>query len=626
MNRRTLRRLVCIATVLTLPALSRAADVLAEVPNGALGFVLVRNLSAVDAKVGQLASLLQRNIPRPLGFLKDFAGISDGLNPDGDFLLALFSSTNGSEQSLVFCVWLPVTDYDRFLSSLGATTIDGVAAATIAGEDLLVAQRGEWALVMDPDQRERIAELAVAEPAPPRLPAWDKWIAANDVTVVAFSPGVRTLVASFAADGAADERSPDANNRDFARRNPNANPRLYYSARRYVTLADMWENAKTEFQKWSAAMPELAGAMRQADIVGCGLRIDGSGNAQASVRVALGKSASTPLFGAGGKGSSELPPSLYTGGGFVSNGAGRVPPAILSAYARGYARYLAAEMKVEERTELDEASLKRLMEAGEKAAGLVHSIHFVSQPGEAAQPIYSNDFMVVRVSSAGAFVEHAKEVMRLWNSANRNAKGDTRLVFDLDDTKIGETPATLYSLDMATLEGGLILPEVRQVMEKLFGPDGKLRLWIVPADEHTVLLAAATPDQMTAALKVLGEKQNIDWNRNGLRECNALLPAESDWRVFVDPHRYLDWQRREQAAIAGVPIIGGTLVRDFPASPPVGIAGGFCDGELWLEAAALAPTVKSADTYLARNRSRAAIQLRARAIAPVPVPAPAPQK
>ena len=75
---------------------------------------------------------------------------------------------------------------------------------------------------------------------------------------------------------------------------------------------------------------------------------------------------------------------------------------------------------------------------------------------------------------------------------------------------------------------------------------------------------------------------------------NALLPAESDWRVFVDGYRYLDWQRREQAAVVGVPIIGGTLVRDFPPSPPVGIAGGFRDGELWLDAAALPPTLKSA--------------------------------
>ena len=39
-------------------------------------------------------------------------------------------------------------------------------------------------------------------------------------------------------------------------------------------------------------------------------------------------------------------------------------------------------------------------------------------------------------------------------------------------------------------------------MEKLFGPGGKLRLWVVPADDHTVLLAQGTPEQVTAALKI----------------------------------------------------------------------------------------------------------------------------
>ena len=70
---------------------------------------------------------------------------------------------------------------------------------------------------------------------------------------------------------------------------------------------------------------------------------------------------------------------------------------------------------------------------------------------------------------------------------------------------------------------------------------------------------------------------------------NALLPAESDWRAFVDPHRYNDWVRRESMAMIGVPIIGGPMVRDFPTSPAVGIAGGIQDGEVWIDAAVPAP-------------------------------------
>ena len=358
-------------------------------------------------------------------------------------------------------------------------------------------------------------------------------------------------------------------------------------------------------------MPELSNAMQQANVVGCGLRVDTSGNALVSARIGTYVEATKQLV-ADQAVNSDLPPSLYESGGFVLGGAGHLPIPILAAYIKGYARGLIADLKTEERTVLDETTVKRMLEAADRAAAEIRTAYLLSQPGEDQQPVYSNSFIAVRVESAKTFVGHAQEVMRLWNSANRDAKGETKLVFDVEDTKLGERTATQYSLDMAALAGGLVLPEIRQSMEKLFGPGGKLRLWIVPIDDNTVLLAEATPDQMTAVLNVYDKKRKIDWNRGELSETNALLPAESDWRVFIDPHRYFDWQRREMATVAGVPIIGGALVRDFPASPPIGIAGGFREGELWLEAAALAPTVKNADAYFNRNRSRFSIQLRAR--------------
>jgi hypothetical protein len=261
-----------------------------------------------------------------------------------------------------------------------------------------------------------------------------------------------------------------------------------------------------------------------------------------------------------------------------------------------------------------------MMQAAEQSCAEVQSFAVLDQPGEEEQPVYSNDFAAVRVANTSTFVEHAREVMRLWNSASRDAKGETRMVFDVEETKVGERSATLYSLDVAALEGGAVAPELRQAMEKMFGPQGKLRLWIVPTDEHTVLLAAATQDQMTAVLKTIDQKRLIEWNRGEVSESNAMLPADADVRAFVDLHRYFDWKRREMMAIIGVPVIGGPLVREFPASPPVGVACAFRDGELRLDAAVLAPTIKSADGYFSVGRNRGTVRIR-----PQAVPAPAPQ-
>ena len=240
-----LRKICCLLLALaaSTPAVAQGADILTEVPNDALGFVLVHNLAAVDAKVGRLATMLQRNLPRPLSFLREVTGIGDGLRADGDFLLVLFP--NDGDGPLQFCVWLPVADYDRFIKSLGATSIEGIAAATIAGEDLLVARRGDWALVMDPDQRDRLAQLAAATPAPPPMPAWKPWINSNDVTVVAFAPGLHQILAWLDENADADNKVDD---NPFGSLNVERGEHAMVATNANRGSADVLDNVKAEYK------------------------------------------------------------------------------------------------------------------------------------------------------------------------------------------------------------------------------------------------------------------------------------------------------------------------------------------------------------------------------------------
>jgi len=605
---------------------THAADILDEVPSDSLGFVVVHNLSAVDAKVGQLAALLQRNLPRPLAFLKNLTGVSDGLQTEGDLMIALFRSAEGADDRIRFCVWLPVTDFDRFLDSLGATSIDGVAAATIAGEDLLIARRGAWALIMDPDERSHITQLAAAPVAHSPVAAWRPWVNANDATFVAFNPGVELLLEwTLATPDEGPSPEPAAEDPFGARNAPNRRAVVVASSMR--SPADLLQNARESTRKWFAAIPGLRDALQQASILGCGLRVDAGSNTVASLRIAFPSERTAPFGADAAQKPAELPFSLFESGGFVLNGAGHLPSPVVAALATGYLTRSTMELnETDRKPEFSDEIVKRMQEAAAQAAAEVRAIAVLSQPGDEAQPVYSNEFLTLRVESAANFTQRANEVMRLWNKANREAKSDLQIVFDVEETKVGEREATLYSLNMVDLAGGVILPEVRQTMEKMFGPGGKLRFWIIPADENTILLASATPDQVANALTAFDRKRRIEWRGDQLSETNTLLPVEADWRLFIDLHRFADWSRREAGAVVGVPVIGGPLVREFPASPPVGLAGGFRGGELWLDAAVPSLTLKSADTFLARNRTRVPVQLRARAIPAAPRPAPAPNR
>src|SRR5262245_50540435 len=133
-----------LSLMLLAPRTSRADDVLQQVPGDALGFIVVHNLAAVDSKVTQTGSLLGRDIPKPLAFLKQVTGVAEGLDSQGDFLLALLPAGDANAADYHYAAWLPASDYNRLLNSLGAKLQDGITIAKVAGENVLVARRGAW--------------------------------------------------------------------------------------------------------------------------------------------------------------------------------------------------------------------------------------------------------------------------------------------------------------------------------------------------------------------------------------------------------------------------------------------------------------------------------------------------
>ncbi len=614
------RRLFVQALVLVtlLPFAAVGADILAEVPSDALGFVVVHDLATLEGKIERLSSVTGRNLPRPLTFLKAMAGVSEGVDSNGDFLLAFFPDAGDGQ--IQFCVWLPIRDYDQFLKSVRGTESRPIAAATLAGENVIIARHNDWALIMDPEQRTRLADLASSTPSSTVIANWKDWIASNDVTGVAFSTGLHQFSDWLSGD---DPEHADEN--PFGSLNNPRHQRGFQLVAFNGSPKEILQSTRQQFQEWLAAAPEMAAALQQVPVAACGIRVDKDNNAAFSFRAAMDRDLAGELADSTPTRHQELPFSGYAGGGFAMQAAGHVSRSLLSAVGTTYLRRTVADLKAEERTELRADALKQMEEAIEQAAAEVNGVHLLSQPGEKPQPVYTNEFATLRVTSAKKFVDHAGEVMRLWNTANRDAKGGTRLVFDVEETKIGQHAAQHYSLDVAALDGGVALPEIRQAMERLFGPGGKLQAWVVTVDDNTVLVAIATPDQVTALANVLDKKQPIEWKSPDFAQTNALLPAEASGRMFVDLHRYVDWQNRETAAMNSTPIIGAKPTVDFPTSPPVGVAFGIRASEAWCDVVAPVDTLAAASRFYEQKQRSPVPRLRSRVVAPRPAIAPMPR-
>jgi hypothetical protein len=605
MLRRQFETVLLFASLLAvLCRAGHAAEVLQQLPPDALGFAVIRDIGATDGKLEQLAAALQLRTLGPLQFVRTATGIGEGLDLQGEFMLAAIPSDQSRGQ-MKFCVWLPTTDYERLLSSLGTKPAEGITAVTIAGEDLLVVSHGKWAVVMDPDQRERMQRMfSSATQAPVTVAPWQKSVDTNDVTIVAFSGGVQQLLRIVAANQPSESQANatevgDDLFGDAAGDNRNSPPD---AAGDENAATGIVANIRRAVNNFHLAAPELAQRIGELESVGIGMRIDGDQNVLTSLRAIWKDDGQGPTQLGPSATAGDLAPNLFHGGEFMIHGAANLQPALAATVATSYVRLRVNELTSGEGIRFDETSLVRFYEAVGQAASEGTAATVLTLPGEKEEGVYTNSFLAVRVDTADKFVDLTTEAMRLWNQINRDGRGGLRLVFDVEELSIGDRKAIQYSLDLADADGAAVLPETRQAMEKLFGPGGKLRMLIAKVDEHTVLLAGATPEQVAAMLEQLDRKQRLNWQQPPFADVNRLLPNRADWRAFFSPHGYTMWKTRESAAIVGTEVIGGPIVKEFPAAQPIGIAGVVTSGELWMDIAMPAETMRGAGVYLQPKR------------------------
>jgi hypothetical protein len=501
-----------------------------------------------------------------------------------------------------FCVWLPTSDYQQLLQSLGGNPGQKFTAVTIAGEDLLVAQHGKWAVLMDPDQSERMTRLlTLTGQARPAVAAWQRFVDANDIAAVAFSGGVHELLSVI--DARQLQKSPTDSAGELFGTAPGAHrssPPDQSGTENAPT--GIVANLRRMLNNLQIAAPQLMQQIDSLESLGIGLRVDDDRNASASLNATWRGDGQGPIRVDQSATGHKLPLALFRDGEFIFHGAADLPPALAKEVATAYVRLRINELTSGEQIRLDEQSLNRFFEAVEQAAAEITAATVLTLPGDKDDGVYTNSFLAVQLGSADTFVDLATEAMRLWNQMNREGQGGPRLVFDVEDISLDERKAVQYSLDLAAADDAQVLPETRQAMEKLFGPGGKLRTIIVKVDEHTALLAGATADQVAAMLEQLDRKQPLDWQQPPIADVNRLLPQQAHWRAFFNPHGYTLWKSREAAAIVGTEVIGGPLVKDFPSAPPIGIAGGVKEGEIWLNVALPADTIRATGAYLQPRR------------------------
>jgi hypothetical protein len=571
-------------------AAQAAENVLAIVPSDALAVGLVKNISDADAKVQKLAGLVQSPIPSPLAQLKSMAGIQKGLDEKGT-VVAIVQGGNEDERPDVV-VAVPVTDYKEFVGQFHPTDPDArIVEVEAAGSKtkMLVAHRGGFALLEDPANRKWLEKVLDAhESIAGELAPIEPWLAENDAAFVGTRAGIRWATAKAQAE--LKKTLQDFKRIEDAGGMPGGDP---------LGMA----LAVLQFYGQGLALAE-----KEVSLAAVGVAVDQQNTVRVTGRVRFVKDSKVgESLAAIQPADKDLMAGLPGGPFFFAGGAVTPEPLMKQLAALGtaflqknFSRY---GLSPEQAEQLAKNSMQTLEQ--------MRTLSLVMKTGKRGEPIYSNMFGTIRVANAPQYLAQYEKQMEAQNRILKEAKDGILKPMEVKKTEIGGRPAleVEVTIPLPKTDGEGPMQEMQQsMMQAMFGPNNKMKIYLTAANETTLVMGyGTTPEKVGEASEMVRSAKPGFAADKDVAATAALLPAGAQWVGYVSPHGYVNMVRRMmEVMMAGMQdrpgFSGAPAIPAFPQTPPVGMALKATSGGL--EASLVVPSavLKAISEYAATIR------------------------
>ena len=231
----------------------------------------------------------------------------------------------------------------------------------------------------------------------------------------------------------------------------------------------------------------------------------------------------------------------------------------------------------------------------------VRAMNFVMKTGRQGDPIYSNMFCVLRVENSRRVLDLQEKYAENTGKLLKNAKEGILKSIAGKRLEIAGRPALQHEMtfDLSSLPGA---DANRVMLDEVLGIGGKVVLYQVAADEHTLLMGiGVSPERMAAALDVLKQPRKSLAEDANVSATAALLPADAQWVAYLSPRGYMQTTMRlMEAVMKSNPAAAGIVMPQFPQfpkSPPIGVAVKAESSELRGEIAVPAAMLQAAGQY-----------------------------
>ncbi len=562
------RRLLLPLSILVVlaPVSAQARDKISTViPDDALAFAVIHNTADACQSVGELAKLVHAPVPDLLPIVKNM--LPKGFDEQGDFGVVLTSVDPPAKHFVI----VPVANFADFFAALGAKEpASGAVDVQFMGHPAVVGRKGNFAVATLAGQKDALEAFLAAKSDITSDAGLMTWLNTNKVSVVVTANGVKQLLPK-AIDG-------------------------IRSFQQHMLQAGI-PNAKTAADAFGMYIDLFTAAQNEVSQLAFGIRIDSAQTLDFASRLQF-----TP-GGAWANWAAEVKPA--TGDLFAGLPAGPFVMAIGNAASDTSMRDL---MKLSVKMMRNQSAFNLTPEQAQKYAeysseGMkgIQSMRALLGVADATSGLYSNMTMIMTFDSTADYLDRYEKSLAGIRQLAEETKSSALPVATTRRLKVGDADAIEVTMTLPNIAQNTPgAPDPQKFMKILAGPEGKLKIYVAPVDEHTVVMAYTSPDKLQAAIDFYKSKQAGLSGDPNVMKIAAALPAGSQLEVFVSPSGLM---KIVQEVIGATPNAPPVKIPNFPDCPPVGMAAQISAAGVDGHTIVLADTLRAAGDMVAKTRA-----------------------
>ncbi|MCH2115274.1 MAG: hypothetical protein MK171_10240 [Pirellulales bacterium] len=554
---------------------ARGQGVYNYLPEDALGFVALRNLSQLDAKASRLTKLFELPLPALLALLNFSTGLEAGLDPQGELLVALLPGKAPASQAEPM-VLLPVADYGALAESVHGDPGGEISRVVIAGEDVLLAQNRTYAMLMNVEHRDTLELLLELEPeSVPDLEPLEPWLTTNDITA-AIMPAGAELLLKIGSVSLAAQRDLFEDKFGGLEQSPGVLELMETNLAMYQGILDF---LKSEIK-----------------LVAWGLTIDADLNARFGKRVLLreGSRLSQAIPAGVGKNSFLEEFNEQT---FVIASGGPLPEAWANTLATASSQILKTMPKVYGLEHLADDQWQTLEQSYRQMMSGLKNLSFLVLPGKPGDPLLSNTLGLADVSDSKRYLESVQGATETYNKIFRLSTR-TNMAYEIRATTIAGKQAIELSMNVAELMQDANVPMFNWMLESIFGKDGKLRYLLVATGDNTIAFGMGSEEKLALLLESQRERESGLTDSADVQQTMQLLPEESAWKLLISPQGCAQWANRFVNELMIYLSEQTVSIPEFPVSPPVGVSMHWRDSHIEGDIVCPGETLKALSEFI----------------------------